>query len=148
MSTRTRSAKIFKATAIQKQLQQTRREYLRALERLLGPILQVGDDADKEIIEFPEPITSVASQYRRDLDSDQLAAELGLDNKEFLLQTINNQPALRALGLGVLPRGSAVKREHWEAKGKDNRESIFQEVSRTFGFSPITTISVDENDET
>ena len=131
---------IYRPNVLQQRMEEERVSYLRTLRRVIGPFLQQGDDASKSIESFPEPITTVARLYKRDLDAEQVASELGLSDTNFLNQTIQNQTELISLGLGVLPRGGAIKRSHWEARGRGARESIFQRASRKFGFTPVTRL--------
>ncbi len=133
---------IFDDKKMKRRMDDERTNYVRVLKRLIGPILQVDEDEDKSIESFPEPITAVAKMYQRDLDADQVAAELGLSDPKFLIQTIENQTELVSLGLGVLPRGGTIKRDHWEARGRNARESIFQRASRKFGFTPVSRLAV------
>lgn len=133
---------IYRPQELQQRLEEERADYLRALRRVIGPILQVGDDVDKPIESFPEPITAITKLYQRDLDADQIAAELGLNDPNDLNGMIRIQPKLISLGLGILPGGGAIKRSHWEARGSNNRESIFQRAALEFGFTPVARLSV------
>lgn len=134
---------IFRPDDLKRQLKQDQSAYLRTLEQVVGPHLQVGNDKDSPIESFPEPVTTVVKLYRRSLTADQVASELSLQEPTFLNQTIKNQTELIALGLGVLPDGGTVKREHWEARGRNSSESVFQRVSRKFGRIPVTRVSID-----
>ncbi|MEM6779790.1 MAG: hypothetical protein AAF670_19205 [Planctomycetota bacterium] len=133
---------IYRPDALQRRLDEQRADYLRSLRRVIGRFLQVGDDAGQPIEAFPEPITTVTRLYQRDLDDDQIAAELGLPDPSSLNQMIGVQTKLISLGLGVLPDGGAIKRNHWEARGLNNRESKFQRAAREFGFTPVSRLSV------
>jgi serine/threonine-protein kinase len=134
---------IYRPAEVKRQLASDRAAYLRRLEQVIGPYLQVGAQAEAPIESFPEPITTVVKLYQRALTADQVAAELSIEQPAFLSQTIQNQTELISLGLGVLPAGGTVKREHWEARGRNSSESVFQRVSRKFGRIPVTRISID-----
>lgn len=134
---------IFRPDDLKRQLKRDQAAYLRTLEQVVGPHLQVGKDKDTPIESFPEPVTTVVKLYQRSLTADQVASELSLNEPTFLNQTIKNQTELISLGLGVLPAGGTVKREHWEAKGRNSSESVFQRVSRKFGRIPVTRVSID-----
>ncbi|WP_146581552.1 hypothetical protein [Neorhodopirellula pilleata] len=134
---------IFRPDDLKRQLRRDQSAYLRTLEQVVGPHLQVGKDEDTPIESFPEPVTTVVKLYQRSLTADQVASELSLQEPTFLNETIKNQTELIALGLGVLPDGGTVKREHWEAKGRNSSESVFQRVSRKFGRIPVTRVSLD-----
>ncbi|MBV8236406.1 MAG: transcriptional regulator [Acidimicrobiia bacterium] len=51
--------------------------FLAALEKATGPFLRAGDDKDKPIRDFPEPIGAIARLYVKDLGLEEVAAELG-----------------------------------------------------------------------
>ncbi|MEM6979746.1 MAG: transcriptional regulator [Planctomycetota bacterium] len=132
---------IYRPKELQRRLATQRRDYLQTLERVIGPFVQRDDDVDKPIESFPEPITTVARLYQRDLDASQVAAELNLDDPDQLNAMIDVQTSLVALGMGVLPNGGAIKRLHWEARGRNNRESKFQQAAHVFGSIPVSRLS-------
>ena len=133
---------IFRSDAMQQRIRIEREAYLKVLREVIGPCLQIGKDADQPIESFPEPITAIVRMFQRDLSADRLAAELGIPDVSFLSRTIENQTDLLSLGLGVIPKGGTLKRKHWEARGRNARESIFQRVSKKFGFVPVSRLSV------
>lgn len=93
-----------------------RRRFLSALEIVIGPYLQVGEDADQPIESFPEPIGRVAEMYSRDLGPTEVALELGLPEARQLQQVIKNNGELLGLGLGTLiqTEPGTLKRAQWE----------------------------------
>jgi serine/threonine-protein kinase len=85
-------------------------------QQLLQPILCVGGDADKQVLDFAEPVGKVAEMYSRDLTPQDVALELGYLQVEQLQQDIRANRELLKLGLGTLiqnPPGT-LKREKWE----------------------------------
>lgn len=89
--------------------------FLTALKKAVGPFLQAGDDAAKDIKAFPEPIAAIAMLYTKDVTPDQAAFELGLTDATRLKSLIENNAELRRIGLGPLARGEKIKRETWHS---------------------------------
>jgi serine/threonine-protein kinase len=102
--------------------------FLRALDRVVGPFLKVGDDKAKPIESFPEPVGKVAEVYTRDLAPHEVALELGIENVELLKAKIGANRELLKLGLGTIAqeKPGPLKREKWEAV---DGTSLFQEVA-------------------
>jgi serine/threonine-protein kinase len=103
-------------------------QFLAAAEQATGRFLQVGADRAKPVRDFPEPITTIARLYQKDLGSDEVVAELGLADVKDLLARIRDNPRLGKLGLGILSDGGALKRAEWDSL-KDRTLSTFHEVS-------------------
>jgi mono/diheme cytochrome c family protein len=101
--------------AAAKVLENDRDDYLKVLERVIGPFLKVGDDENVDIRNFPEPISEVAQYYRGDLDLEQVAAELFHDSKALGFQLQAGDVPQR-LGLSGLAKGGRVKRAFWSEK--------------------------------
>ena len=90
-------------------------DFLRSLVKACGPFLQVGEDKDRDIREFAEPIAAVAMQYNKDLSAVEAAFELGVPSPVELQTRIQNNPQLREMGLGPLGQGEKIKRETWQS---------------------------------
>jgi serine/threonine-protein kinase len=103
-------------------------QFLAAAEQATGRFLQVGADRDKAVRDFPEPITTIARLYQKDLGCDEVVAELGLADAKDLLASIRANPGLGKLGLGVLSDGGTLKRAEWSSL-KDRTLSTFHDVS-------------------
>jgi hypothetical protein len=103
-------------------------QFLAAAEQATGPFLKVGADKAKSVRDFPEPITTIARLYQKDLGTDEVVAELGLEDAKDLLARVRANPALERLGLGVLTDGGTLKRAEWGSL-KDRTLSTFHEVS-------------------
>ncbi|MEI8017227.1 MAG: c-type cytochrome domain-containing protein [Schlesneria sp.] len=96
----------------------------RAAERATKSFLSVGQDSNRDIQEFAEPVSEVARLYvLEELDLQSVAAELnlvtpdgtGLDTKR-LEDRIRNDERLRQLGMGILLRPDGkIKRAYWES---------------------------------
>ena len=102
-------------------------QFLRALEEATAPFLKRGEDQQKDIREFPEPVGAIARLYLKDLDPEGVALELGIADPKELQALIKANARLRQLGLGPLLQGAMIKRESWEASKKP--ESLFHEVA-------------------
>ena len=113
---------------MQKLVRQDQELFTRALEKITGPYLKVGDDAGKSVREFPEPVGKVAEMYSRDLTPIDLALELGIEKVEILQAKIEANRDLLRFGLGTMvqnPPGT-LKREKWETR---DGTSLMQDVS-------------------
>ena len=93
-----------------------RQHFLKALEQIIGPFLKVGDDAERPIASFPEPIGRVAEMYSRDLGPTEVALELGVEDINVLKRRIKSNGHLLELGMGTLaqPNPGTIKRDQWE----------------------------------
>ncbi len=107
------------------------RRFAQSLEEVTGRFLRVGEDRDKDLRDFPEPVVAVTQLYDRDLGPEEVACELGLDDPARLQALVRDNPRLRELGLGPLTQGGAVKRETWSSK--EFAASPFQNAARELG---------------
>lgn len=99
-------------------------QFTRAVTRAMAPFLQVGEDRDKPVTEFPEPILATAQLHQKDLELEEVAAELGIADPQRLMTRIDANPFLkRRLGLGPLTTGAAIKRSTWAAIKDDPTDS-------------------------
>lgn len=128
---------IYLKDELEDELDEHRRRYLQKLEQVVGPFLQVEEDKGKPIESFVEPVTELVRLYNKELTVEQVAVELGLSNTALLKQMIGVDAGLSELGLLTLNKENGkVKRIHWEARARDDRESVFQRAARKFGFTP------------
>lgn len=104
---------MFRNDEFQRRLADDRKSFVAALEEVVGPFLQVGEDADKDIEEFPEPLAFAAVQYNRDMRLEDCAHELGVDPEVLRGQQTNR--GILKLGLKPLFEGEAIKRSMWAA---------------------------------
>lgn len=132
---------IYDQDEMQKWLADDQEDHLKLLKRTMGPFLQVAEDEDKKIDEFPEPITYVAHMYDQYMTVAEVAAELGFDDK---LRVNLRDPDLIQLGLGLLdPRfqdkeGDIVyKRAMWDTIV--DGESVFQKALIELGLGIPTS---------
>lgn len=98
------------------------------MDKVTGPYLKVGEDADKSVQDFPEPVGKVAEMYSRDLTPVELALELGIEKFEIMQAKIEANRELLRYGLGPMiqnPPGT-LKREKWETR---DGTSLMQDVS-------------------
>src|SRR5207302_8756039 len=106
--------------------------FLKALDAVCGKFLKQGDDRDKSIREFPEPVGAIARLYLKDLRLDDVAAELARTPAAMKV-VLENNPALGQAGLGPLIRGAAIKRTEWDSLNGRTR-STFQRVASELRF--------------
>ena len=104
-------------------------QFLTALRAATGSFLLQGEDRDRNLRDFPEPIAAVASAYRADLTLEQAALELGLRDPAPLREKILSQKHLRDAGLVPLAEGRPLSRRTW-ADLKKRVFSPFQECAR------------------
>ncbi len=105
--------------------------FLRALEEATGAFLKTGEDRNKKIRDFPEPVGAIARLYVKDLSLEEVALELGIDDPKKLKSLIEVNPMLRRLGLGSLLNGGAIKRDLWSSL--EFTTSLFQNVAKELG---------------
>ncbi|MFG0294441.1 MAG: c-type cytochrome domain-containing protein [Maioricimonas sp. JB045] len=96
-------------------LDQDREQFVAALGEAVGKFLQVGDDRDRDLQSFPEPISAVVTRYQADLGPQTVAAELWLDDSAELERIVETNSRLKTLGLGPLAGGATIKRQSWDA---------------------------------
>ena len=89
--------------------------FLTAVDQAAGAFLKAGDDKDKAIRDFPEMIGAVARGYLKDLNADDVAAELAIEDPKTLPALIRSNARLRQLGLGPLFEGGTIKRSEWDS---------------------------------
>jgi serine/threonine-protein kinase len=102
--------------------------FLKALEAAMGPFLKVGEDQDKPIRDFAEPIGAVARAYLKDLGPVEVAADLGFSDPKELTGLIRANARLREFGLAPLLRDATIKRTEWDSL--EGGLSRFQQVAR------------------
>ena len=116
--------------AMDKLLKKDSDRFLRALDEAIGPMLRIGDDANRDIREFPEPIGNIARFYYRNVQLDEVTYELGFDDPRLVQFAVKTNTNLQKLGLLPIVSGHAIKRELWESREKV--VSPFQEAAREF----------------
>lgn len=96
-------------------IERDRSNYLQQLERAIGPFLKVGDDRNKDITRFPEPVSKVIAKFNQPLSITDVACELGLQDSSRLTTS-----GLGKLGLGVLERENGeIQRTFWAPTPED-----------------------------
>lgn len=100
--------------AMQQLVRKDQKFFLLALEEAIGPFVKIGEDAQRAIEEFPEPITRVSNRYQQDITLSIASRELG--NEDQTKAKLASPRLLRELGLAnwANPQG-AVSRQTWEA---------------------------------
>ena len=113
-------------------LRQDEAQFVQAVEEAAGPLLKVEEDKDKPIRAFPEPISTVAKLYQKDLGPEEMVAELGLKDVDELKRLVQDNVQLRKLGLGVFLGSGAAKRTEWDSL-KDRTLSTFHQAAVELG---------------
>jgi hypothetical protein len=103
--------------------------FVQSLDRVLGPFVRQGPDAKKDVRQFPEPISLLATPFLRgNLTLEEAALELGIQDPKELQGAIKASGTLRdELGLKPLVAGATIKREVWQSVR--GLTSLFQEVA-------------------
>lgn len=93
------------------------RQFQTSLESAISAFLKTGDDKDRDVSEFPEPVSDAARNYlQEEMDLSTVAAELYEPNLNRLRGKIEGDELLQQLGLGVLLRQDGkIKRAFWES---------------------------------
>lgn len=102
--------------------------FLTALKKVAGPFLNQGDDVNKPITAFPEPIGHSVFRFQSDLTARELALELGLPDAETLQAKIRDNRALLRLGLGTLLNGTQGRIKRQKLESLDGT-SLYQDLS-------------------
>jgi serine/threonine-protein kinase len=103
-----------KPDVMDKVLAEDEEQFLRAVDEATSRFLRIGDDSDKQIRQFPEPVGAIARLYLKDLSPEEVACEVGFADTTELQGAIRSNRKLRELGLGPLVQGAKIKREAWE----------------------------------
>lgn len=122
---------------MQRRLDRSRQEYLRAFERAVGDYLTDSDGNRTPIEKFPEPVNQLARFYDRPLDIEAVACELGMESPEDLRSSIGSK-SLILLGLEPLRKQpeegvskkllvGKIKRSYWDSS--EDGLSIFQRAA-------------------
>ena len=101
---------------MQKMVAADKAQFMRALAKTIGPFVQVNEEADRDIEQFPEPVGAIARFYQRDLDIHTVAAELGIEDVEGLRKMIQLNDQLKQIGMGPLGESGKIKRSDWESR--------------------------------
>ena len=119
-----------KPSELSKLVESDKQEFLRTLERVVGPYLKIGDDADKNITDFPESISTVARWYDKDIGPTEVALELGFRSSRDM--PIRGNLKLQELGLGPLANVHSVPRSMWHSRDEPP-QSVFQRAASALG---------------
>lgn len=104
-----------KPDTMTKLLDRDEQRFLQSLTDSTGPFLQIGGNQQRDVKTFPEVVGSIARFYQKDLELEDVAAELGIPDPRELQIMIKANPRLRELGLGPLVQGAAIKRTTWQS---------------------------------
>jgi serine/threonine-protein kinase len=103
--------------------------FLKALGLATAAFLKLGDDQNKAISDFPEPVGAVARAYLKDLGVEEVAADLGVRDPNELTNLIKASARLHDLGLAPLLEHGTIKRIEWDSL-EGRFLSRFQEAAR------------------
>ena len=94
------------------------KRFMTALTAAMGPFLLVGEDQDKDLTDFPEPINALAvNYYHKDLGLEDVAREVGWEGSvESLKAAISgNTRLMNRLGMrALLAEEGRIKRLAWQ----------------------------------
>ena len=105
-----------------------RRRFMGALKQVIGPYLQVGEDKNKELRAFPEPIRVVVAWYNRDITIADAAADLNIKETKEFAASIRSNNDLLTMGLGPLAIDQTLPRGMWDTL-KESSASVFQRAA-------------------
>lgn len=129
-------ASLYRDKEVEPTVQQDTSSFMSALTTCIGPFLKQGEDATKDLREFPEPIKEVVNLYDTGVNLEDAARELGVAKGK--LESSLSNDRLQALGLGPLMvkdkngKENKIPRDVWDSKD-DNGTSVFQVVAREMG---------------
>ncbi len=96
-------------------LDKDEQRFMESLTDATGTFLKTGADQQRDVKTFPESIGAIARFYQKDLELEDVAAELGMPDPKELQVLIKGNTRLRELGLGPLLQGAAIKRTAWQS---------------------------------
>ncbi|MCA9074882.1 MAG: hypothetical protein KDA93_07615 [Planctomycetaceae bacterium] len=115
------------STVMDQLLEDAGQRFLIQLDKAIGGFLKQGEDADKKLTLFQEPVSFVARRYDTNVDLEAAARELGFARAEELRSRLQGR---RLVQLGLKPlvedEGS-IKRSFWDSR--EAGVSIFQEAA-------------------
>ena len=122
-----------------------RDDYLKSLADIIGKYLKVGDDAGKDIREFPEPIYHVVQRYSKDVSAEEARHELHFSSDETpvidLKGAVPTHAELQELGLGPLARGGSIPRSSWESSD-GSPKTTFQAVAQVLDIGDGVVVTI------
>lgn len=120
------------ASEMEKLVEDDRSRFTMALTRAVKPWLLTGENTDKPIESFREPIQLVATDHRnRQLTLEAVARELDLDSGDALQKRVGEK-AMKKLGLQALIEASTIPRLEWES---GLGRSLMQQFAAELGYS-------------
>ncbi len=129
---RRKVSKLFKpADEMQKLVDADRARFMKAQAEIILPYLQLHENREKSLVEFPEPISTVAKLYDQDMGLEDVVSEIGTEVKLEAVMIRTNQK-LKDLGLGPLAVGSTIPRRMWETR-EESPSSIHQRAVFALG---------------
>jgi len=125
-------------TTMDELLQDDRDRFMRALQKACGSFLKQGDDTEKDIAQFAEPITTISRRYEHELFLTDVARELNLPREKSTAQSsgikateaeletvIKFSDRFQRFELLPLTVGEPITRQQWE--------QVFHPVARELG---------------
>lgn len=118
-----------------KLLEQDEQRFMPALEKAVGPFLRHGDEKNKELKDFTEPVGLLSRLYQLGyVDLQTVASELDEPDPAKIVQRVGAR-RMKELGLeSLLKPGRAITRLEWEASAGI---SLMQELARELDYTPI-----------
>jgi len=127
--------RLFASESVLKEvLLQDKSRFMSTQERVIGPYLRIAEDRNKPLVEFAEPVSTVAKWYDRDMTLADMSAELGFEELDSLAAIIRLNQKLKNLGLGPLSIGASIPRRMWETQ-EESPSSIFQRTAVALGLA-------------
>jgi len=123
------------AEEMQKLVENDTETFSSAVNKLIKPYLQAGDDKDLNIDSLPEPVGEVAFRYLLvPMDLDTVASELYQKDQSKLRVLMKADPRVRQIGLGQLRNeNGTIKRDAWQSiQGR----SLMQQAVDVLGYAP------------
>ena len=102
--------------------------FMNALQKVIGPFLQVDENADKDLQSFAEPVRVVTGWYNRDMTIVDAAAEMNVGDPKSFASTIRTNNELLRMGLGPLVIEQTVPRKMWDTL-EESSASVFQRAA-------------------
>lgn len=112
---------------LQQALASTREAYMQKLRQTIGALIEGSDRPIGSLENIEEPVSRVAVLYRRNLDLETAARELGYQDIDSFRNNLSSGRLIE-LGMGPLQiENGIVKRSYWHSK--EASVTVFQQVA-------------------
>lgn len=104
------------------------KRFMNALQKVIGPFLQVDEHAGKDLEQFAEPVRVVTAWYNQDMTLLDAAAEMQSEKSSDFAAIIRSNNELLRMGLAPLAVGQTIPRRLWDTL-EESSASVYQRAA-------------------